>query len=151
MALNKLLVFYKRIIAKTSTPSVNKNDVDAAKKCACKLADIAYFMSTKDKVANSKLESRVIPNPTVNSVGGLYDTLVATDAAAPTAFIGNISPFKDSRGKDMAVSEPEPESEKPKTAADLEKAFLLNKKRVLTDTEKALLIVPDSHIPGVEA
>ena len=38
---NKLLVFYKRIIAKTSTPSVNKNDVDAAKKCACKLADIA--------------------------------------------------------------------------------------------------------------
>lgn len=148
---NKLLVFYKRIIAKTSTPSVNKNDVDAAKKCACKLADIAYFMSTKDKVANSKLESRVIPNPTVNSVGGLYDTLVATDAAAPTAFIGNISPFKDSRGKDMAVSEPEPESEKPKTAADLEKAFLLNKKRVLTDTEKALLIVPDSHIPGVEA
>lgn len=148
---NKLLVFYKRIIAKTSTPSVNKNDVDAAKKCACKLADIAYFMSTKDKVANSKLESRVISNPTVNSVGGLYDTLVATDAAAPTAFIGNISPFKDSRGKDMAVSEPEPESEKPKTAADLEKAFLLNKKRVLTDTEKALLIVPDSHIPGVEA
>lgn len=148
---NKLLVYYKRIIAKTSTPSVNKNDVDAAKKCACKLADIAYFMSTKDKVANSKLESRVIPNPTVNSVGGLYDTLVATDAAAPTAFIGNISPFKDSRGKDMAVSEPEPESEKPKTAADLEKAFLLNKKRVLTDTEKALLIVPDSHIPGVEA
>lgn len=148
---NKLLVFYKRIIAKTSTPSVNKNDVDAAKKCACKLVDIAYFMSTKDKVANSKLESRVIPNPTVNSVGGLYDTLVATDAAAPTAFIGNISPFKDSRGKDMAVSEPEPESEKPKTAADLEKAFLLNKKRVLTDTEKALLIVPDSHIPGVEA
>lgn len=148
---NKLLVFYKRIIAKASTPSVNKNDVDAAKKCACKLADIAYFMSTKDKVANSKLESRVIPNPTVNSVGGLYDTLVATDAAAPTAFIGNISPFKDSRGKDMAVSEPEPESEKPKTAADLEKAFLLNKKRVLTDTEKALLIVPDSHIPGVEA
>lgn len=148
---NKLLVFYKRIIAKTSTLSVNKNDVDAAKKCACKLADIAYFMSTKDKVANSKLESRVIPNPTVNSVGGLYDTLVATDAAAPTAFIGNISPFKDSRGKDMAVSEPEPESEKPKTAADLEKAFLLNKKRVLTDTEKALLIVPDSHIPGVEA
>lgn len=148
---NKLLVFYKRIIAKTSTPSVNKNDVDAAKKCACKLADIAYFMSTKDKVANSKLESRVIPNPTVNSVGSLYDTLVATDAAAPTAFIGNISPFKDSRGKDMAVSEPEPESEKPKTAADLEKAFLLNKKRVLTDTEKALLIVPDSHIPGVEA
>lgn len=148
---NKLLVFYKRIIAKTSTPSVNKNDVDAAKKCACKLADIAYFMSTKDKVANSKLESRVIPNPTVNSVGGLYDTLVATDAAAPTTFIGNISPFKDSRGKDMAVSEPEPESEKPKTAADLEKAFLLNKKRVLTDTEKALLIVPDSHIPGVEA
>ena len=148
---NKLLVFYKRIIAKTSTPSVNKNDVDAAKKCACKLADIAYFMSTKDKVANSKLESRVIPNPTVNSVGGLYDTLVATDAAAPTAFIGNISPFKDSRGKDMAVSEPEPESEKPKTAADLEKAFLLNKKRVLTDTEKALLIIPDSHIPGVEA
>lgn len=148
---NKLLVFYKRIIAKTSTPSVNKNDVDAAKKCACKLADIAYFMSTKDKVANSKLESRVIPNPTVNSVGGLYDTLVATDAAAPTAFIGNISPFKDSRGKDMAVSEPEPESEKLKTAADLEKAFLLNKKRVLTDTEKALLIVPDSHIPGVEA
>lgn len=148
---NKLLVFYKRIIAKTSTPSVNKNDVDAAKKCACKLADIAYFMSTRDKVANSKLESRVIPNPTVNSVGGLYDTLVATDAAAPTAFIGNISPFKDSRGKDMAVSEPEPESEKPKTAADLEKAFLLNKKRVLTDTEKALLIVPDSHIPGVEA
>lgn len=148
---NKLLVFYKRIIAKASTPSVNKNDVDAAKKCACKLADIAYFMSTKDKVANSKLESRVIPNPTVNSVGGLYDTLVATDAAAPTAFIGNISPFKDSRGKDMAVSEPEPEPEKPKTAADLEKAFLLNKKRVLTDTEKALLIVPDSHIPGVEA
>lgn len=148
---NKLLVFYKRIIAKASTPSVNKNDVDAAKKCACKLADIAYFMSTRDKVANSKLESRVIPNPTVNSVGGLYDTLVATDAAAPTAFIGNISPFKDSRGKDMAVSEPEPESEKPKTAADLEKAFLLNKKRVLTDTEKALLIVPDSHIPGVEA
>lgn len=148
---NKLLVFYKRIIAKTSTPSVNKNDVDAAKKCACKLADIAYFMSTKDKVANSKLESRVIPNPTINSVGGLYDTLVSTDAAAPTAFIGNISPFKDSRGKDMAVSEPEPESEKPKTAADLEKAFLLNKKRVLTDTEKALLIVPDSHIPGVEA
>lgn len=148
---NKLLVFYKRIIAKTSTPSVNKNDVDAAKKCACKLADIAYFMSTRDKVANSKLESRVIPNPTVNSVGGLYDTLVATDAAAPTAFIGNISPFKDSRGKDMAVSEPEPESEKPKTAAGLEKAFLLNKKRVLTDTEKALLIVPDSHIPGVEA
>lgn len=148
---NKLLVFYKRIIAKTSTPSVNKNDVDAAKKCACKLADIAYFMSTKDKVANSKLESRVISNPTVNSVGGLYYTLVATDAAAPTAFIGNISPFKDSRGKDMAVSEPEPESEKPKTAADLEKAFLLNKKRVLTDTEKALLIVPDSHIPGVEA
>lgn len=148
---NKLLVYYKRIIAKTSTPSVNKNDVDAAKKCACKLADIAYFMSTKDKVANSKLESRVISNPTVNSVGGLYDTLVATDAAAPTAFIGNISPFKDSRGKDMAVSEPEPESEKPKTAADLEKAFLLNKKRVLTDTEKALLIVPDSHIPGVEA
>lgn len=148
---NKLLVFYKRIIAKTSTPSVNKNDVDAAKKCACKLADIAYFMSTKDKAANSKLESRVIPNPTVNSVGGLYDTLVATDAAAPTAFIGNISPFKDSRGKDMAVSEPEPESEKPKTAADLEKAFLLNKKRVLTDTEKALLIIPDSHIPGVEA
>lgn len=148
---NKLLVFYKRINAKTSTPSVNKNDVDAAKKCACKLADIAYFMSTKDKVANSKLESRVIPNPTVNSVGGLYDTLVATDAAAPTAFIGNISPFKDSRGKDMAVSEPEPESEKPKTAADLEKAFLLNKKRVLTDTEKALLIIPDSHIPGVEA
>lgn len=148
---NKLLVFYKRIIAKTSTPSVNKNDVDAAKKCACKLADIAYFMSTRDKVANSKLESRVIPNPTANSVGGLYDTLVATDAAAPTAFIGNISPFKDSRGKDMAVSEPEPESEKPKTAADLEKAFLLNKKRVLTDTEKALLIVPDSHIPGVEA
>lgn len=148
---NKLLVFYKRIIAKTSTPSVNKNDVDAAKKCACKLVDIAYFMSTKDKVANSKLESRVIPNPTVNSVGGLYDTLVATDAAAPTAFIGNISPFKDSRGKDMAVSEPEPESEKPKTAADLEKAFLLNKKRVLTDTEKALLIIPDSHIPGVEA
>ena len=148
---NKLLVYYKRIIAKTSTPSVNKNDVDAAKKCACKLADIAYFMSTKDKVANSKLEFRVIPNPTVNSVGGLYDTLVATDAAAPTAFIGNISPFKDSRGKDMAVSEPEPESEKPKTAADLEKAFLLNKKRVLTDTEKALLIVPDSHIPGVEA
>lgn len=148
---NKLLVFYKRIIAKASTPSVNKNDVDAAKKCACKLADIAYFMSTRDKVANSKLESRVIPNPTVNSVGGLYDTLVATDAAAPTAFIGNISPFKDSRGKDMAVSEPVPESEKPKTAADLEKAFLLNKKRVLTDTEKALLIVPDSHIPGVEA
>lgn len=148
---NKLLVFYKRIIAKASTPSVNKNDVDAAKKCACKLADIAYFMSTRDKVANSKLESRAIPNPTVNSVGGLYDTLVATDAAAPTAFIGNISPFKDSRGKDMAVSEPEPESEKPKTAADLEKAFLLNKKRVLTDTEKALLIVPDSHIPGVEA
>lgn len=148
---NKLLVFYKRIVAKTSTPSENKNDVDVAKKCACKLADIAYFMSTKDKVANSKLESRVIPNPTVNSVGGLYDTLVATDAAAPTAFIGNISPFKDSRGKDMAVSEPEPESEKPKTAADLEKAFLLNKKRVLTDTEKALLIVPDSHIPGVEA
>lgn len=148
---NKLLVFYKRIISKASTPSVNKNDVDAAKKCACKLADIAYFMSTRDKVANSKLESRVIPNPTVNSVGGLYDTLVATDAAAPTAFIGNISPFKDSRGKDMAVSEPEPESEKPKTAADLEKAFLLNKKRVLTDTEKALLIVPDSHIPGVEA
>ena len=148
---NKLLVFYKRIIAKASTPSVNKNDVDAAKKCACKLADIAYFMSTRDKVANSKLESRVIPNPTVNSVGGLYDTLVATDAAAPTAFIGNISPFKDSRGKDMAVSEPEPESEKPKTAADLEKAFLLNKKRVLTDTEKALLIIPDSHIPGVEA
>lgn len=148
---NKLLVFYKRIIAKASTPSVNKNDVDAAKKCACKLADIAYFMSTRDKVANSKLESRVIPNPTVNSVGGLYDTLVATDAAAPTFFIGNISPFKDSRGKDMAVSEPEPESEKPKTAADLEKAFLLNKKRVLTDTEKALLIVPDSHIPGVEA
>ena len=148
---NKLLVFYKRIIAKASTPSVNKNDMDAAKKCACKLADIAYFMSTRDKVANSKLESRVIPNPTVNSVGGLYDTLVATDAAAPTAFIGNISPFKDSRGKDMAVSEPEPESEKPKTAADLEKAFLLNKKRVLTDTEKALLIVPDSHIPGVEA
>lgn len=148
---NKLLVFYKRIIAKASTPSVNENDVDAAKKCACKLVDIAYFMSTRDKVANSKLESRVIPNPTVNSVGGLYDTLVATDAAAPTAFIGNISPFKDSRGKDMAVSEPEPESEKPKTAADLEKAFLLNKKRVLTDTEKALLIVPDSHIPGVEA
>ena len=148
---NKLLVFYKRIIAKASTPSVNKNDVDAAKKCACKLADIAYFMSTRDKVANSKLESRVIPNPTVNSVGGLYDTLVATDAAAPTFFIGNISPFKDSRGKDMAVSEPVPESEKPKTAADLEKAFLLNKKRVLTDTEKALLIVPDSHIPGVEA
>lgn len=148
---NKLLVFYKRIIAKASTPSVNKNDVDAAKKCACKLADIAYFMSTRDKVANSKLESRVISNPTVNSVGGLYDTLVATDAATPTAFIGNISPFKDSRGKDMAVSEPEPESEKPKTAADLEKAFLLNKKRVLTDTEKALLIVPDSHIPGVEA
>jgi MoxR-like ATPase len=148
---NKLLVFYKRIIAKASTPSVNKNDVDAAKKCACKLADIAYFMSTRDKVANSKLESRVIPNPTVNSVGGLYDTLVATDAAAPTFFIGNISPFKDSRGKDMAVSEPEPESEKPKTAADLEKAFLLNKKRVLTDTEKALLIIPDSHIPGVEA
>lgn len=148
---NKLLVFYKRIIAKASTPSVNKNDVDAAKKCACKLADIAYFMSTRDKVANSKLESRAIPNPTVNSVGGLYDTLVATDAAAPTAFIGNISPFKDSRGKDMAVSEPEPESEKPKTAADLEKAFLLNKKRVLTDTEKALLIVLDSHIPGVEA
>lgn len=148
---NKLLVFYKRIVAKASTPSVNKNDVDVAKKCACKLADIAYFMSTKDKVANSKLESRVIPNPTINSVGGLYDTLVATDAAAPTAFIGDISPFKDSRGKDMAVSEPEPESEKPKTAADLEKAFLLNKKRVLTDTEKALLIVPDSHIPGVEA
>lgn len=148
---NKLLVFYKRIIAKASTPSVNKNDVDAAKKCACKLADIAYFMSTRDKVANSKLESRVIPNPTVNSVGGLYDTLVATDAAAPTFFIGNISPFKDSRGKDMAVSEPEPESKKPKTAADLEKAFLLNKKRVLTDTEKALLIIPDSHIPGVEA
>lgn len=88
---NKLLVFYKGI-AKASTPSVNKNDVDAAKKCACKLADIAYFMSTRDKVANSKLESRVIPNPTVNSVGGLYDTLVATDAAAPTAFIGNISP-----------------------------------------------------------
>lgn len=148
---NKLLVFYKRIIAKASTPSVIKNDVDAAKKCACKLADIAYFMSTRDKIANSKLESRVIPNPTINSVGGLYDTLVATDAAAPTFFIGDISPFKDSRGKDMAVSEPVPESEKPKTAADLEKAFLLNKKRVLTDTEKALLIVPDSHIPGVEA
>lgn len=147
----KLLALYKKIVAKTNSAS----ETVTAKKCACKLADIAYYMSSKEKPANANTSLTFIdiPNPTANTVIGIYKTLVATEMAAPTSFIGDIKPFKDSRGQDMAISEPEPqpENEKPKTAANLEKAFVIDKKRVLTDTEKALLVVPDSHIPGAEA
>lgn len=136
---NKFLPDYKTLLEKRPN-TVNRQMLC---KSICKLADIAYYMLSRNSDNPFAIEVETVTNATRLTMTGI---IRSSAPATPTEYHGKLTGFITGSSRRKRTPRP-----KDKTAMDLANAYTLNAARKFTKEEQSLMIVPNDHTPSAEA
>lgn len=113
---------------------------------ACKMADIAYYITNGSEQRDELLHLEV--NTVTSPLNGI---LIKSNPFTPTEYTGTLKEFSTSSATNVSRHSLDDDYGFIQDDAHLAGHFVLDSNRILTQEEKALLVVPRNHVPSREA
>lgn len=122
------------------------NNDSAMRDAACKMADIAYYMTNGTSADDTLIHMNV--NTFISPLNGI---LSKSSNFTPTEFIGTLKEFSTSSATNIGKLSLQDDYDLIQTDEALAGYFQLNPGKILCEEERNLLVTPKNHVPSNEA